>query len=148
MYSDSYCQDLINSITDPIMIIDRECRVIMVNDAFLAMHGDTRENIIGQSCFKMLHHQDMPCQLPDGKCPYREVFESGKSIKVTHRPFTLRNKEIIVELTASPMRDRAGEVVRMIEVMRDVTAERRLEEENRLSLDFLASVLEGIGEGV
>ena len=148
MYSDSYCQDLINSITDPIMIIDRECRVSMVNDAFLAMHGDTRENIIGQSCFKMLHHQDMPCQLPDGKCPYREVFESGKSIKVTHRHFTLRNKEIIVELTASPIRDRAGEVVRMIEVMRDVTAERRLEEENRLSLDFLASVLEGIGEGV
>jgi two-component system cell cycle sensor histidine kinase/response regulator CckA len=148
MYSDSYCQDLINSITDPIMIIDRECRVSMVNDAFLAMHGDTRENIIGQSCFKMLHHQDMPCQLPNGECPYREVFESGKSVKVTHRHFTFYNKEIDVELTASPVRDKEGKVVRMIEVMRDVTAERRLEEENRQSLDFLASVLEGIGEGV
>ena len=148
MYSDSYSQDLINSITDPIMFIDRECRVTMVNDAFLAMHGDTRENIIGQACFKMLHHQNMPCQLSDGECPYREVFESGKSVKVTHRHFTLQNKELIVELTASPIRDRAGKVVRMIEVMRDVTTERRLEEENKQSLDFLASVLEGIGEGV
>jgi two-component system cell cycle sensor histidine kinase/response regulator CckA len=148
MYSDSYCQDLINSITDPIMIIDRECRVSMVNDAFLAMHGGTRGNVIGQSCFKMLHHQDMPCQLPDGDCPYRKVFESGKSVKVTHRHFTLQNKEIIVELTASPIRDKAGKVVHMIEIMRDVTAESRLEEENRQSLDFLASVLEGIGEGV
>jgi two-component system cell cycle sensor histidine kinase/response regulator CckA len=148
MNSDSYCQDLINSITDPIMIIDRECRISMVNDAFLAMYGDTRGNIIGQSCFKMLHHQDMPCQMPDGACPYREVFESGKSVKVTHRHFTFQNKEIIVDLTASPIRDKAGKVVRMIEVMRDVTAERKLEEENRQSLDFLASVLEGIGEGV
>ncbi len=148
MYSDSYSQDLINSITDPIMIIDSECRVTMVNDAFLAMHGDTRENVIGQACFKMLHHQNMPCQLSDGECPYREVFESGKSVKVTHRHFTLQNKELIVELTASPIRDRAGKVVRMIEVMRDVTTERRLEEENKQSLDFLASVLEGIGEGV
>jgi two-component system cell cycle sensor histidine kinase/response regulator CckA len=148
MYSDSYCQDLIDSITDPIMIIDRECRVSMVNDAFLAMHGDTRENVIGQSCFKMLHHQDMPCHLPDSACPYHDVFESGKSIKVTHRHFTRQDKEIIVELTASPVRDKNGKVVRMIEVMRDVTAERRLEEENRQSLGFLESVLEGIGEGV
>ncbi|HUI67019.1 MAG TPA: PAS domain-containing protein [Nitrospirota bacterium] len=148
MYSDSYCQDLINSITDPIMIIDRECRISMVNDSFLAMHGYTRGNVIGQACFKMLHHQDMPCQSSDGECPYREVFESSKSVKVTHRHFTLQTKEIIVELTASPIKDRAGKVVRLIEVMRDVTADRRLEEENRQSLDFLASVLEGIGEGV
>jgi PAS domain S-box-containing protein len=90
----------------------------------------------------------MHCQLPDGECPYREVFETGKSVKVTHRHFTSRNKEIIVELTASPIRGKDGKVMRMIEVMRDVTAERRLEEENRQSLDLLASVLEGIGEGV
>jgi PAS domain S-box-containing protein len=135
-------------MTDAIMIIDRECQVNMVNDAFLAMHGATREKVIGQSCFKMLHHQDMHCQLQSGECPYQEVFESGKPVKVTHRHFTLQGKEIVVELTASPIRDRNGNVVRMIEVMRDVTAERRLEEENRQSLDFLASVLEGIGEGV
>jgi PAS domain S-box-containing protein len=148
MNSDGYCQDLINSIADPIMIIDRECRVTMVNDAFLAMQDDTRENIIGQSCFKMLHHRDMRCHLPEGECPYHEVFETGKPVKVTHRHFTRRDKEIIVELTASPIRDKDGTVVRMVEVMRDVTAERRLEEENRQSLDLLASVLEGIGEGV
>jgi PAS domain S-box-containing protein len=112
------------------------------------MQDDTRENVIGKSCFKMLHHQDMHCQLPDGECPYREVFETGKPVKVTHRHFTSRNKEIIVELTASPIRGKDGKVMRMIEVMRDVTAKRQLEEENRQSLDLLASVLEGIGEGV
>ncbi|HXY55900.1 MAG TPA: PAS domain-containing protein [Nitrospirota bacterium] len=148
MHSESYCQDLINSITDPIMIIDRECRINMVNDAFLSMQDDTRENVIGQPCFKMLHHQDMHCRLPDGECPYRDVFETGKPVKVTHRHFTRRHREIIVELAASPVRDRDGSVVRMIEVMRDVTAERRLEEEKRQSLDLLESVLEGIGEGV
>ena len=148
MHSESYYQDLINSITDPVMIIDRECRVIMVNDAFLAMQDDTRENVVGRSCFKMLHHQDMQCQLPDGKCPYHEVFETGKPVKVTHRHFTRQGREIVVELTASPVRDKDGTVVRMIQVMRDVTAERRLEEEKRQSLDLLASVLEGIGEGV
>jgi two-component system cell cycle sensor histidine kinase/response regulator CckA len=148
MHSESYCQDLINSITDPIMIIDRECRINMVNDAFLAMQGDTRENVIGTSCFKMLHHQEMHCRLPGGECPYREVFEMGKPVKVTHRHFTRRGREVVVDLTASPVRDEDGRVIRMIELMRDVTAERRLEEEKQQSLDLLASVLEGIGEGV
>jgi PAS domain S-box-containing protein len=36
----------------------------------------------------------------------------------------------------------------MLEVMRDVTSESRLEDELRRSHDMLASVLEGIGEGV
>ncbi len=148
MNSEAYCQDLINCISDPIAIIDRACRVTMVNDAFLAMQGDTRENVIGQSCFKMLHHQEERCHFPDGECPYREVFETGKPTKVTHRHFTRRGKEVMVELTASPVRDKDGRVVRMIEVMRDVTAEHRLEEENRQSHELLASVLEGIGEGV
>ncbi len=147
-YSDSYCQELINSITDPIMIIDRGCAITMVNDALLAMQEDSRENIIGGSCFKILHHQDIPCRLPDGQCPYLEVFESGKPVKVIHKHFTKQKKEIVVELTASPLRDKDGTVVRMLEVLRDVTAERRREDENRQSLEFLASVLEGIGEGV
>ncbi len=148
MDSDPYCQDLINSIIDPAMIIDEGCRISMVNDALLAMQEDTRENVIGQPCYKILHHQDYPCQLPDGECPFVEVFETGKAVKVTHRHFTKQNKKIIVDITASPLRDKSGKAARMLEVLRDVTVECRLADEKRQSLDFLASVLEGIGEGV
>ena len=148
MECDKHCQDLINSLSDPIMVIEDDCRIAMVNDALLAMQRDTRENFIGQPCFKVLHHQDSPCRMPDGECPYLEVFESGKPVKVTHRHFTKQNTEIAVELTASPLRNGNGRITRVLEVMRDVTLERRLQEENRQSLEFLASVLEGIGEGV
>ena len=145
---ESDSQEIINSISDPIMIIDQGRRISMVNNALLELQQDTLENVIGKSCFKILHHQDNPCDLPDGECPWLEVFESNRSVKVTHRHLTRQNKEIIVELTASPIRDKYGKITRMIEVMRDVTAERTLKEENRQSLEFLTSVLEGIGEGV
>ncbi len=148
MLEDNYCQALINSIPDPIMVIEQGCSISMVNDALLELQNDARENVIGRSCFKILHHQEYPCQMPDGECPYIEVFESGRSIKVTHRHYTSQNQEIIVELTASPLKDKNGKVMRMLEMMRDVTGQSRAEEENRQSFEFLASVLEGIGEGV
>lgn len=148
MDCDGNYQDFINSITDPIMIIEPGWRIGMVNDALLTMQHDTRENIIGRPCYKVLHHLDAHCEMPHGECPYAEVFESGKHSKVVHHHLTKQDQDIIVELTASPIKDENGKVVRMFEVMRDVTAERRLQEENKQSLAFLDGVLEGIGEGV
>jgi len=148
VFSDQYTQDLINSILDPIMIIDGDRTIAMVNDSFLAMQGATREDLIGKNCFTVLHHECFPCRLPDGQCQHHEVFASGRAITATHRHFTRDNKEIICELTASPVRDQDGRVIRMIEVIRDVTEERHLQEATRRSAEFLASVLEGIGAGV
>jgi len=145
---DGNYQDFINSITDPIMIIEEGRRIGMVNDALLTMQHDTRENIIGRPCYKILHHRDTHCEMPHGECPYDEVFKSGKHARVVHQHFTKQNQDIVVEFTASPVKDKNGKVVRMFEVMRDVTMERRLQEESRQALAFLESVLEGIGEGV
>ncbi len=148
MNSDSYIQDLINSISDPIIVIDRDRLVGMVNDSFLVMQGASREDVIGKTCFSVLHNTTAPCRLPIGECPYIKVFESGKAATVTHRHFKKNKEEVICELTASPIRDKNGNIVRMIEMLRDVTEDRRLQEETRESAQFLASVLEGIGEGV
>ncbi len=130
------------------MIIESGCRVAMVNDALLSLHGEQREAVIGRSCYQVLHHNELPCELPDGECPYLEVFEKGKTVKVTHRHYTAQHEELIIEVTASPLRKGNGGPNRMIEVMRDVTKERRLQEQSRQSYEFLESVLEGIGEGV
>ncbi|HEX9020259.1 MAG TPA: PAS domain S-box protein [Nitrospirota bacterium] len=145
---DQYYQDLINAVSEPLLLIDSGRTVRMVNDAFLAMQGAASEDVIGKPCFAVLHRREAPCQLPFGECPHIGVFEAGKSAVVTHRHFTAQNKELVVELAASPVRDKDGRVVRMAEVVRDVTEGRRLRAEARQSLDFLASVLEGIGEGV
>lgn len=130
------------------MIIDRGRRIFLVNDALLALQGDTRENIVGQPCYKVLHHRNTPCEVPHGECPYEEAFKSGKPVKVIHHHFTHDNQKITVEITGSPLRDADGKPVHLHEIVRDITMETRLNEENKQSLSFLASVLEGIGEGV
>jgi PAS domain S-box-containing protein len=141
-------QDIIDCISDPVLIIDNNCRISAVNDALLTLQEESRERIIGKFCHSVLHHQDLPCRLRDEKCPFNDVVHAGKSVKVVHRHFNSSGGAIIVELTASPLRDGDGAVIGMLEVMRDVTAAARMEEENSQSLAFLSSVLEGIGEGV
>ena len=148
MECEQFCQDFIDTFTDPIMVIENGCRVVMVNNALLSLHGEQRADVIGRSCYQILHHTDSPCDLPHGECPYLEVFEKGKPVKVTHRHYTAQNEELTIEVTASPLRNENGGVARMVEVMRDLTRERRLKEQTRQSYEFLESVLEGIGEGV
>lgn len=148
MDCDRFCQEFINSIADPIMIIEHGCRVAMVNDALLSLHGEAREDVLGLPCYKVLHHNDMPCHMPHGDCPFIEVFEAGRPVRVVHRHYKKNREEMIVEITACPVKSVDGKVSRMLEVIRDVTVEQRLQEENRQSLEFLAGVLEGIGEGV
>ncbi len=141
-------QDLINGIPDPAMIVGSDCRIIRVNDALLLMHGERREHVIDKFCYAILHHQNLPCEFTDGVCPFQEVFQTGKSVKLTHHHVTNREKEIIVDIIASPVHDGAGSIVGLLEVMRDVSAGVRLAEENRQAITSLSSVLEGIGEGV
>lgn len=148
MYSEFYTQDIIDSIPDPVLIIGRNKRITMANNSFLTLHNASRQDVIGKSCFSVLHRLDSPCELPLDACPFVEVFEAGRPARVTHRHFTRDNREITCELSASPLRDEDGRIVSMIEVIRDVTEGRRQQEETRQSAEFLASVLEGIGEGV
>lgn len=148
MDCDRLFQNFINSIADAVMVIEKGCHVAMVNDALLELQGEKREDIVGRPCYKILHHNEYPCQLPDGDCPYIEVFEKGKPVRVIHRHYNKQGEEMIVELTACPVKGEGGSVTRMLEVIRDVTAAQRIQEESRQAIEFLASVLEGIGAGV
>ncbi|HEY6011127.1 MAG TPA: PAS domain S-box protein, partial [Nitrospirota bacterium] len=99
-------------------------------------------------CHSVLHRMNGPCDLKDARCPFIDVFRNGKTVQVTHRHFTSRGNEITVEITASPLRDADGSITGMLEILRDISVVRRLEVENKQSIEFLTSVLEGIGEGV
>lgn len=130
------------------MLIEHDCRISMVNTAMLAMYGDTRENLIGKSCHAVLYQNDGPCQIPDEQCPFFEVFDKGKTVQFCLHHGNTHGQEFIIELTASPLRDGQEAITGALVVLRDISAVSRLEKENKESFDFLASVLEGIDEGV
>jgi len=68
----NFLNNLINSIPDPIFVKDREHRLILINDASLAMAGTSREELIGKSDYDIFPKEqaDIFCEKDE------EVFES------------------------------------------------------------------------
>jgi PAS domain S-box-containing protein len=62
------------------------------------------------------------------ECPVKTVFETGNSARVMHTHYDNNNQEIYVECHAYPIKDSAGNVIRAIETLNDVTDRVRLEQ--------------------
>ncbi len=143
-------KEILNSLGDYILIVDRDYNIVFANRAMLQLCERKEKDVIGQKCHKFSHHCHLPCY-KEGKaviCPHREVFKTGKTISVTHTHKLPNGAEKIFDITASPIRDENGDVIQMLEVLRDVTERKKTEE----VLDFehrqLLSIFDSIDEVV
>jgi len=121
-----------DAITDLVSIHDRDFRLIRVNRAFADAFGVKPKELIGKTCYKVVHGADGP--VPD--CPHRKALK-------TREPATGEYFEprlgIHLEVTASPLLDDKGEVAASVHVARDIT-ERKAMDEQLIIADRLASV--------
>jgi PAS domain S-box-containing protein len=147
--------EVFDSLSDFVLVIDRDFRIVFVNKALLDLCGLSAGDILNKRCHEISHSCPMPCTMQGLVCPHREVFASGKGIRTLHTHKCGEGKERIFEIAASPLYDKGGHAALMVEVMRDVTESETLkqslikkERELEESRDFVSSILEGIGEGV
>jgi PAS domain S-box-containing protein len=140
-------QAIIDSLSDELLVIDRDYRVTRVNAAVQRRHGDAA-SLIGAHCYAVVHN-DHPCALPDCECPLPRVIETGQPVRVTH---SHRNSASVktryLEVVTAPLDDSLGSVGSVVELWRDVTEEREMQEmilqRNRelLAVNAIARVLE------
>ncbi len=148
MGEEGFADRILEGLTEPVLVIDRDYRVVSVNSAYIALCGLDRESAVGQPCHRISHAEESPCILMDSQCPYEKVFNAGEAVRVTHRHVCKDGEERLFEVNAAPIRSPEGAVEYMVEVLRDITEWRAAEDRVRSSEDFVRSVLEGIGEGV
>ncbi|MBI5633835.1 MAG: PAS domain-containing protein [Nitrospirae bacterium] len=153
-------RDILNSITDYMLIIDKDFKVVFANEAALHLCGVSGEDITGKNCHEISHHCPTPCSLPE-ECPHKEVFSTGRPIVLKHTHYCSDGQSKVFSISASPIADSDGRVIRMIEVLRDITEEEKTAESLRQSLmelertdsalkkseSFMRNILESIDEG-
>ena len=66
---------ILNSIRDPLAVIDKNFRVLWANRARAAIHQLNRDDVIGRICYKVFFRRKAPCE----DCPAQTVFRSGRS---------------------------------------------------------------------
>ncbi|MFC1718669.1 PAS domain-containing sensor histidine kinase [Candidatus Poribacteria bacterium] len=122
----NYLTHLINSIEDEIIVIDREYRVVMVNNAAVASRNILVEEAIGMPCYRV-SHPGSANECLDDSCPAKKTFDTGKLSKVLHSHYGEDGKARYMEIHSWPLLDEAGEVIQVIEVLRDITERKHLE---------------------
>ncbi|HPM76640.1 MAG TPA: ATP-binding protein [bacterium] len=109
----------LRGIGDGISIVDKEMRIIYVNDVLVKNFGDHT----GEFCYQVYEHKNEIC----GGCPVRKAMDTGEVHHSLRRMYTKDGRLHYYESTGSPIRDEHGEIIAGIELARDVTQRIKLE---------------------
>ncbi|MBU1171258.1 MAG: PAS domain-containing protein [Proteobacteria bacterium] len=131
--SDRYYRSLIDHIQEDIVVISPDYVITDVNETFLHRSRLERDHVVGRHCYEVCHHNKKPCVMGNVPCPIFKVFETGMPEKSTHHHGTSKGEVNWAEIVFSPLRDDEGRVTHVIEVLRDITEERKLENQLRQS---------------
>ena len=113
-------EEIFDAITEGIFMLDEEFNILRVNVAFARMLGTTPAKLIGQKCYRVLHDRDEP----PNYCPKVETMRTGKPQTVEVREPTLEKD---LHLSTHPLRDSRGNMVRLVQIVQDITLRKQLE---------------------
>ena len=117
-------EGILEAIGDGISIQDTNFRVIYQNQAHKQFVGEH----LGEFCCKAYEKREHIC---DG-CPVAMAFKDGKT-HIEERSAPTEKGISYFEITASPLRDNDGQIIAGIEIARDITENKKSEEELRES---------------
>jgi PAS domain-containing protein len=117
-------KDILEAIGAGISIQDRTFKIVYANEVHREAFGDN----IGEYCYKVYQKREGIC----GGCPVALTFKDGKTHTV-HRKIHTDEGIGYVEITASPLRDSTGKTIAGIEIVRDITERKQIEEALKLN---------------
>jgi PAS domain S-box-containing protein len=125
-----FLEAVLAGVQDGVCLLSPEMEILTVNRALRTMYA-SRGELVGQCCHEAYHGLSSPC--PD--CPSLRAMATRKlaiSVVPKNDPGDASGW---VELFCYPMLDAAGSVTAVIEIVRDVTAGKKLEAELAAALE-------------
>jgi signal transduction histidine kinase len=108
-----------------IVVLNTDFTIAEANEAYLKQVGRSKEQVLGDYCYRISHGLDVPCpsSQPGQRCPMVETMRTGKSAHVIHElpgsGFEARYGNIVTY----PLKDTDDHIVRIIEIWRDISEE-------------------------
>jgi len=129
-------QAIFDGITDGIIILDRDFRILNVNESERKFLGLPASSIIGEVCYRLYGRGEKPCP----GCPALSAFESGRRASAAFHTSRKSHQEAsFFEEEAFPLYKTSGRVSQVIVYIKDTSERHRIEERLR-ALDRLAAI--------
>jgi signal transduction histidine kinase len=124
---------LLDAIPDTILLQSPGLEIVWANRAARDNFRDTLSGSEELHCFKLMHETSAPHE----NCPVLECFRTGLPAKSV---ISVRG-ELTFEVRAVPVRNESGDLVNVIEICRDITEMKKLEQQL-----FHAQKMEAVGQ--
>lgn len=119
-------QDVLDSVEDEVLVMDTVHRIRFANRAARRNLTKEAETVVGELCYSVLEGRDTPCAAPLWDCPIRTVLQSGTMTTLIHAD-RAPSGDRYLKISSYPLRDKRGSIRGVVELRRDVTAEKDLE---------------------
>lgn len=119
-----FLENIVNGITEQIMLVSRDFKILWANKTFLDQFGCTMKELAGSYCYAVSHNLQSPCQAPRDTCPVFKVLETGIPIKEIHTHYGA-NGEFLSEVSAYPIKNKKGEIVEFVHIARNISKENK-----------------------
>ena len=109
-----------DAVPDPIVLLDREHRIIRLNKAMASLVGKPVAQCVGLKCYQVMHGTDAP----PSYCPHSLLINDQREHK-TVKFMDLFG--IFFEISVSPLFNREGELIGSVHIARDITDQKEAE---------------------
>ncbi|HEX8960668.1 MAG TPA: EAL domain-containing protein [Geobacteraceae bacterium] len=121
--SENFLSSVLEGIGEGVIVVDREFRIISANSSYCSQVKVPPDRVVGSFCHTLSHHSDSPCHETHAgfACPVKLCFDTGEQCSAIHKHFDSAGTPRYVEMGAYPMKDESGQIISVIETMKDVT---------------------------
>jgi len=123
------------------LIIDRDYNIENINEIGLKLLGKSKEEVIGQKCYQVISGADSPSE----DCPCKKSVETKKA-ESTDRYEARFGKYYSVK--SAPIFDEHGEIIKFVDLRRDITERKKAEEELRKNEAKFRVLLENLPQKI
>jgi transcriptional regulator with PAS, ATPase and Fis domain len=100
--------------SQPMIVLDPDYNILAANTAYQRQFGTVGKPYIGDKCYRVSHHYEVPCDQAGEHCPMRRAFELKGPDRVLHIHHTPRGPEH-VDVELRPILNGEREVMAYVE---------------------------------